>query len=60
MRRTPMDGGLMSILVIAAPIVLALALAYGLMKWSNRSRNPALKRARDQATHDLYNGDDRM
>ena len=55
-----MDGEIWSIAVIIGPIVLALALAYGLLKWSNRSRSPAIKRARDEATHDLYNGDGRM
>jgi len=50
-----MDGGIWSIAVIAGPIALAVGLAYGLSRFNARSRSPALKQARDQATHDLYN-----
>ncbi len=51
-----MSGNIWSLAVIIGPVVLALALAYGLMRWSNRSRSPALKQARDQATHEMYYG----
>jgi hypothetical protein len=49
-----MDGHSWDIVVIGGPILLALALAYGLFRWSARSRNPALKQARDQATREIY------
>jgi hypothetical protein len=52
-----MGGNIWSIAVIVGPVALALALAYGLMRWSSRSRNPSLKQARDQATHEMYHGD---
>jgi len=43
-----------SFAVIGGPFLLAVALAYGLFKWSSRSRSPALKEARDQATREIY------
>jgi len=49
-----MDGGIWSIAVIAGPVLLAVGLAYGLLKWSTRSRHPALKQARERAHEDLY------
>lgn len=51
-----MGGNIWSIAVIIGPVALALALAYGLLRWSSRSRSSALKQARDQATHEMYHG----
>ncbi len=49
-----MDGGILSLGIVAGPVLLALGLAYGLLKWSSRSSSPGLKHARDQATRDIY------
>ena len=49
-----MGGSLWSLAVIGGPFLLAIALAYGLFKWSSRSRSAALKEARDQATREIY------
>ncbi len=49
-----MGGSVWSLAVIGGPLLLAIALAYGLFKWSSRSRSPALKEARDQATREIY------
>lgn len=48
-------GNFWSFAVIGGPFLLALALAYGLFKYSSRSQSPALKEARDQATREIYN-----
>lgn len=49
-----MGGSLWSLAVIAGPFLLAIGLAYGLFRWSGRSRSAALKQARDQATREIY------
>ena len=36
-----MDANLLSMAVVAGPILMALGLAYGLLKWSNRSPSPS-------------------
>lgn len=51
-----MGGNIWSLAVIVGPVALALALAYGLLRWSSRSRSPALKEARDEATREMYHG----
>ena len=40
---------------VAFVALLAAALIYGIMMWRNRSRSPAVKQRRDDATRRLYN-----
>jgi hypothetical protein len=49
---TGQSMSLLAILEIVGPVLLALALIYGIVQWSRRSR--AAKRASDEATRRLY------
>jgi hypothetical protein len=43
---------IMDVVLVAA---LGFALVYGTMQWRKRSRNPAVKRASENATRRMYN-----
>lgn len=45
-------GGLTLLMVVAAPVLLAAAIVYGMMR--NRGRTQAEKRRTEQATRELY------
>lgn len=47
-------GNFWGMAVIGGAFLLAMALAYGLSRWSSRSRSAALKEACDQATREIY------
>jgi hypothetical protein len=39
--------------------ILGIALAYGIMQWRKRSRNPAVTRASENATRRMYGARER-
>lgn len=48
-------GGAMWLVInVGMVAVLGLALAYGVMQWRKRSRNPAVKKASENATKRMY------
>jgi hypothetical protein len=55
---TDEGGWLWLVIDVALVLVLAGALAYGLIMWRNRRRNPAIERASREATHRMYHHED--
>jgi hypothetical protein len=52
MLETVQSMSLLAIMGIVGPVLLAVALVYGMVQWSRRSR--AAKRVSDEATRRLY------
>lgn len=57
-----MEGGgwLWAILDILGFVVLAAALVYGIVLWRNRRKDPAMKAAQDEVTHENYRQEDNL
>lgn len=57
-----MEGGgwLWGILDVLGFVVLAAALVYGTMMWRNRRKDPAMKAAQNEVTHENYQQEDNL
>ena len=52
---TEVTGGALWFLIdVVLVAILAAALIYGTIQWRKRSRNPAVERASENATRDMY------
>ena len=49
-----LSGSLWLLIDVALVALLAAAMIYGIMKWRHRRRDPAMERARDDATRRVY------
>lgn len=47
-------GGLWFVIDVVLVGLLGLGIAYGVFAWRSRRTNPAIERARDEATHRAY------
>jgi hypothetical protein len=52
------SGWLWFVLNVIMPIVLLVALVYGVVQWRNRPRSPGLDRLRDQKVRENYRQED--
>jgi hypothetical protein len=46
-----------AIATIAGPVLLGLAILWGVIQYRRRPRDPAIEAARKEAVHELYHGD---
>ena len=44
---------------VIAPLIIGIAIGYGLFQWQHRRRSPALDAASDEATRQMYREPDR-